>query len=598
MPDNRHYAIEWVQRGYYPIPIPYREKGPKLADWQNLRLTAEQVPAYFNGIPMNCGVLLGEPNGACDIDLDSMEAVAAWPHFAPETGLVFGRKSKPRSHWFYRVDPPLPSRRYLDPVNGITLLEFRCLKSDGSAGLQTVVPPSIHPSGEIVEFARGLDGLPANVDSSELGAAVLRTAAVALLARHWPAPGGGRHDAFLALAGALAYARWGLADATRLVSTLYRLLWPGNTDLGAAAKDVESTFQRHDDGQDVTGLPHLEKFCSRQVVLQVAKWLGLGTEPAKKKAQPLADLTRLPSIWQLQGETRWLIEGLFSEGSVNMITGDSGDGKSTLALALAGAVAHGSTFLGRACAQRQVLYCDRENPLFTIKERLERLKIRETANLHYWGGWVDPAPEGPGSLSILAFVKEHQPLIVFDSLIAYHEGSEQDATETRKHMGLYRVLAANGATVLILHHTGKSETSKDYRGSSDIKAAIDLGYLLERTDGSTPGSELAGMRLVPFKSRLYAVLPIRLDYSDGTFAPSDPGANPRTESEIMLDAVRLNPGGTKLDLATYGRKHGLGRNQAEQTLDDLVLAGKVLIRRGSKKAYRYYLPDAGPTLVV
>ena len=413
---------------------------------------------------------------------------------------------------------------------------------------------------------------------------------------NWPAPQGGRHDAFLALSGALAYARWSLAEATQLVSALYQVLWPGKADLGAAARDVESTYQSHDDGKDVTGLPHLEKFCSRQVTLQVAKWLALRID-TQTKAQPiLHDLTRLPSVWQLEGENKWLVEGLFSEGSVNLITGDSGDGKSTLALALAGSVAHGRTFLGRACAQRHVLYCDRENPLFTIKERLLRLHIGETPNLHYWGGWVDPAPEGPGSLSILEFVKQYKPLVIFDSLVAYHEGSEKDATETRKHMGLYRALAGFGATVIILHHTGKGETSKDYRGSSDIKAAVDLGYLLERTDGTPPGSELAGMRMVPFKSRLYAVLPVRLDYADGAFAPCDTNST-QTASEILLDAVRLSPGGTKVDLIAYARKRGLGRNVADKTLDDLVLAEKVIVRRGIKKAYRYYLPDAGPTLV-
>src|SRR5215831_15869572 len=175
------HAIFWCNLGYYPIPIPYREKGPKIENWPNLHITADDVPRYFNGQPSNIGVTLGEPYGNCDIDLDCAQALAAWPHFAPETGLVFGRKSKPRSHWFYRIDPPTRSRKYLDPVDGVTLLEFRCLKSDGSVGLQTVVPPSVHPSGEPIEFWRDCSGEPANVDKDELGRAVLWTAAVSML---------------------------------------------------------------------------------------------------------------------------------------------------------------------------------------------------------------------------------------------------------------------------------------------------------------------------------------------------------------------------------------------------------------------------------
>src|SRR5262245_1200512 len=190
-------AIFWIERGFFPVPIPYREKGPKIENWQNLHITAADVPRYFNGAPQNIGVLLGEPYGNCDIDLDCAQAVAAFPHFAPDTGLIWGHASKPRSHWIYRIDPPHTSRKYLDPVDGTTLLEFRCLKADGTVGLQTVAPPSVHPSGERIEFWRDCNRDPANVDKDELGRAVVWTACVAMLARHWPEGGGGRPDAFL-----------------------------------------------------------------------------------------------------------------------------------------------------------------------------------------------------------------------------------------------------------------------------------------------------------------------------------------------------------------------------------------------------------------
>ena len=58
-------------------------------------------------------------------------------------------------------------------------------------------------------------------------------------------------------------------------------------------------------------------------------------------------------------------------------------------------------------------------------------------------------------------------------------GEEQSATQTRAFMTHFRVLANAGATVLILHHTGKTPSSQDYRGSSDIKAAVDMAYCVE-----------------------------------------------------------------------------------------------------------------------
>jgi len=76
-------------------------------------------------------------------------------------------------------------------------------------------------------------------------------------------------------------------------------------------------------------------------------------------------------------------------------------------------------------------------------------------------------------------VQQHRPLLIWDSLIDFHDGDEQSAKETRRFMKHFRALANAGATVIILHHTGKTETSQDYRGSSDIKAAVDTAYRLE-----------------------------------------------------------------------------------------------------------------------
>jgi len=35
-------ARQWVARGYYPIPVPYREKSPVIDRWQDLRLVREE----------------------------------------------------------------------------------------------------------------------------------------------------------------------------------------------------------------------------------------------------------------------------------------------------------------------------------------------------------------------------------------------------------------------------------------------------------------------------------------------------------------------------------------------------------------------------
>jgi RecA-family ATPase len=83
----------------------------------------------------------------------------------------------------------------------------------------------------------------------------------------------------------------------------------------------------------------------------------------------------MPSTWCYEDKTVYLVDELIMEGAITLWSGESGDGKSTLALALAAAVAQGRPFLGRTVIQRPVLYMDRENPIATVKDRVLRLRI-------------------------------------------------------------------------------------------------------------------------------------------------------------------------------------------------------------------------------
>src|SRR5579862_6736941 len=158
-------AIAWIQKGFSPIPIPHRSKRPVLKGWEQLEMTIEVAPQYFNGKPQNIGLHLGDKYGSTDVDCDCLQAIVAARELLPETGLIFGRQSKPFSHFFYRSDPPARTMQFIDPLDQSTIVELRGLKSDGLIGLQTVVPPSIHESGEAVRFEQGFDGTPANVDA-------------------------------------------------------------------------------------------------------------------------------------------------------------------------------------------------------------------------------------------------------------------------------------------------------------------------------------------------------------------------------------------------------------------------------------------------
>jgi hypothetical protein len=115
-------ARDYIRRGWNPVPIPHGFKGPRTGGWQLVTVTPQNVTQYFNGRDQNIGVQLGPKSGGlCDVDLDCPEAMRLAPYFLPATQAVFGRRSKPRSHYLYKV---------LDPKS-VTVIKH-CDEEDGA----------------------------------------------------------------------------------------------------------------------------------------------------------------------------------------------------------------------------------------------------------------------------------------------------------------------------------------------------------------------------------------------------------------------------------------------------------------------------------
>ena len=267
-------AIAWIQKGFSPVPIPHRSKRPILREWEQLEIAADAAPLYFNGKQQNIGVHLGDKYGSTDVDCDCPEAIAVARALLPATGLIFGRQSKPFSHFFYRSDPPLRTSRYVDPLDRKTLVELRGLSANGSVGLQTVVPPSVHETGELIRFEDGFDRDPANVDAPVLQTAVRKIAAASLLARHWPRSGEGRHATMLCLAGVLQRTGWAQEDAVQFCRALYQAV--PDHDRNAITRtegEVRDTFRNAAAGRAVTGTPTMQESFDKRVVSRALEWL-------------------------------------------------------------------------------------------------------------------------------------------------------------------------------------------------------------------------------------------------------------------------------------------------------------------------------------
>lgn len=171
-------ARQYVRRGWSVVPVPFKQKRPVLKEWEQLRLADSDLAQYFDQ-PANIGLILGEPSDwLVDVDLDCDEARAIAAKYLPPTQAKSGRAGAPESHWWY-IAEGAKTVQNRDPVTKQMIVELR------STGGQTVVGPSVHPTGQQYEV---LTGEPAVVSAAELTAYVAELAKQVIALRHGNQP--------------------------------------------------------------------------------------------------------------------------------------------------------------------------------------------------------------------------------------------------------------------------------------------------------------------------------------------------------------------------------------------------------------------------
>jgi Virulence-associated protein E/Bifunctional DNA primase/polymerase, N-terminal len=268
--DSLAVALDLIRRGIRPVPVPYGKKGPTIPQWQHLVITKDNAFQYFNDHDLNVGAIMGPSSqGLTDVDLDCQEAVDLAPHFLPKTGMVYGRKTKPMSHYLYTCDDPLPKavEKYTDE-NKAVIVEIRF--GGGGKGAQSVMPGSLHTSGERYEWHE--DGQRAKVTCSELRTPGMKIAVGTLLLRHWPKKGA-RHETVLVLGGFLARAGWQPVEIEYFVETICTVHGEAD-DPQAHAKTARDSAERHQEGGNVYGIPAMIECFNEPVVRCIAKLLN------------------------------------------------------------------------------------------------------------------------------------------------------------------------------------------------------------------------------------------------------------------------------------------------------------------------------------
>jgi hypothetical protein len=132
-------AAQLILAGISVVANKPESKEPVMKGWQKRGLRLDEVPHVFQD-GGNLALLNGEPSGwLVTIDIDVPEGLKVAKEFLTET-LAGGRSGTPRAHRLY-VSPGVKTRKWTDD-DGTVLLELR------STGCQTLIEPSVHPSGQ------------------------------------------------------------------------------------------------------------------------------------------------------------------------------------------------------------------------------------------------------------------------------------------------------------------------------------------------------------------------------------------------------------------------------------------------------------------
>ncbi|GHT74571.1 hypothetical protein AGMMS50222_03940 [Endomicrobiia bacterium] len=165
MVNNKHqnpfaeYAPQYLAKNYCPIPIVYGDKRPAQAGWTyyfDHRPTQEQI-AEWSKIPRNIGICMGRLANviALDLDADYQDLHAQILKIVPDSPVKKRGAKGFTAFYRYGVEHNIALQKDGHHIGDVL-----------SDGRQTIIPPSIHPTGVSYEWIGGVSLL--DVPQSDL----------------------------------------------------------------------------------------------------------------------------------------------------------------------------------------------------------------------------------------------------------------------------------------------------------------------------------------------------------------------------------------------------------------------------------------------
>jgi hypothetical protein len=187
---------------------------------------------------------------------------------------------------------------------------------------------------------------------------------------------------------------------------------------------------------------------------------------------------------QPQEPIEWIIEGLFSAGSLSLVVGEPGSKKTWSMLDAAVAIARGDNWLGHEILPRSVLIIDEESGRRRISERIGKVLRGHGGNentMLYYVSLANFDFSTSDDLNVLQslIIETAAGFVLIDAMADIMPGKDENAVKDVQpiFLGMRRVAENTQAALALIHHSNK--TTGQYRGSSAIKGAVDLMMQVE-----------------------------------------------------------------------------------------------------------------------
>jgi hypothetical protein len=198
----------------------------------------------------------------------------------------------------------------------------------------------------------------------------------------------------------------------------------------------------------------------------------------------------------------WIVEGLFNEQSVGMISGDPASYKTWIMLDMAIAISTGNLWLRKfKTIKKKVWIIDKESSVRKLNARIKMFDATGGKDLIISSDQrVIIHPDGKLWDELLK--KAHEMgvgVIIMDSFRRFLPGSENDSEVTNRFFNNIFKCRAYGISVIFTHHHRKKvkdvaqDNTSMIRGSSDILSCLDTHLVLEKA------TDQARLKLTPNK---------------------------------------------------------------------------------------------------